>query len=112
MFAGETGRVLLSELPDEDLQGYLNAAVEAGMDMESLRNDIDTIKDQHYFIGVGLRTPGVGTISVPIQGPAGILGALTISGPADRWSLPVMEAAVPKILRILAPTSALLAAVS
>ena len=108
LYAGETGRVLLSELPDEAVQGYADMAGQSGLDVETLLRDIRGIRDRPYFIGVGLRTPGVGTISVPIHGPAGILGALTISGPADRWDVSAMEAAVPTVLEILKPVTDLL----
>jgi DNA-binding IclR family transcriptional regulator len=110
LYAGETGRVLLSELPDNEMLGYLRDAADAGLDAQTLREEVERIRNQHYLIGVGLRTSGVGSISVPIQGPAGLLGAMTISGPDYRWNQAAMEAALPTILNILAPTQNLLTA--
>lgn len=103
VFAGETGRALLSQIPDGELQSLLLAAGAAGLDTESLRNDIALVRRQGWFIGLAVRTPDVGAISIPLAGPANILGALTISGPASRWHRPAMEAAMPTILEILQP---------
>jgi DNA-binding IclR family transcriptional regulator len=103
LFVGETGRVLLSDLPKPELQTFLSAAEATGMDTALLRKDIERVRRQGYIIGVGIRTAGVGSISVPVYGPGGILGAMTISGPADRWSTDVMQAAVPHILKEIRP---------
>lgn len=98
LFAGETGRVLMSELPDAELTSLLKAAAEANLDPDRIRADVIRARQQKYFIGIGVRTPDVGSLSVPIYGSVGILGAVTISGPANRWNRPAMKAALPSIL--------------
>lgn len=98
LFAGETGRALMSELPNAELAPLLAAAAYANLDPERIRADVVRTKQQGYFIGVGVRTPDVGSISVPIYGSVGILGAVTISGPASRWNRAAMKAATRSIL--------------
>jgi DNA-binding IclR family transcriptional regulator len=94
LYAGETGRALMSGLAESELREVLRAAVAAGMDVQQIRNDLLRIREEGYFIGIGVRTPGVGSLSLPIQGAMGIAGALTISGPANRWTAAAMRRAV------------------
>jgi DNA-binding IclR family transcriptional regulator len=98
LFAGETGRVLMSELSAAELAPLLAAAVHADLDPERIRADVVRARQHGHFIGIGVRTPDVGSVSVPIYGSVGILGALTISGPASRWNRAAMKAALPVIL--------------
>lgn len=101
LFAGETGRVLLSELSPPEVAPFIDAAEKAGLDVGRLRSDLLRIREQGYFIGIGERTPDVGSISLPIYGSVGVLGALTVSGPASRWSRSAMKAALPSIFEIV-----------
>jgi DNA-binding IclR family transcriptional regulator len=98
LYAGETGRVLMSRLAETELKEILRAAIGAGMDGQQIRDDLLRIREEGYFIGIGVRTPGVGSLSLPIQGAMGIAGALTVSGPANRWTAAAMRRAVPSIL--------------
>jgi IclR family acetate operon transcriptional repressor len=102
LFVGETGRVLLSDLPEAELRGFIEAAQATGLDPVQLRADLHRVREDGYIIGVGMRTPGVGSISVPVYGPAGIVGAMTVSGPVERWSPDAMSAAVPTVLNAVA----------
>lgn len=103
LFAGETGRVLLSGLNENEFEPFLAKAEAAGTDVERLRGDVQKARQQGYFIGIGVRTPDVGSISIPLSGSVGILGALTVSGPANRWNRAAMSAALPSILKIVEP---------
>lgn len=103
LYAGETGRVLLSELPTGELDMFVSAAAQDGLDADAIRRDVAQVRRAGYIIGVGMRTPGVGSISTAIFGPAGLAGAMTVSGPADRWSPAVMRSAVPFILDCVRP---------
>ncbi|MFE5700773.1 IclR family transcriptional regulator C-terminal domain-containing protein [Rhodococcus koreensis] len=76
----------------------LAAGAEEGLVIPAFRHELTQVRAYGYIIDVGMRTSGVGSISVAVHGPAGILGAMTISGPADRWNPSAMHAAVPSIL--------------
>jgi DNA-binding IclR family transcriptional regulator len=99
--SGESGRVLCSTLSDADLDALLKEAEGTSHDMANFREDTISVRENGYFLAVGLRTPDVGAISFAVPGPAGVLGALTVSGPGHRWTATEMEAAAPKILDIL-----------
>jgi DNA-binding IclR family transcriptional regulator len=103
VYAGETGRVLLSRLGEREIEPILTSAKAAGTDVTRLRADIQRARKQGYFIGIGVRTPDVGSISIPLHGSVGVLGALTISGPATRGNRASMRAALPSILKIVDP---------
>ena len=103
IFVGETGRVLMSRLSENELEPLLAKAKATDGDVSRLRGDIQRARQQGYFIGIGVRTPDVGSISIPLSGSVGILGALTISGPANRWNRAAMNAALPSILKTVEP---------
>ncbi|WP_245301762.1 IclR family transcriptional regulator [Bradyrhizobium sp. LTSP885] len=105
LFAGETGRMLMSELSETELSPLMAAAAKANQNPDRIRADIVRARQQGYFIGIGVRTPDVGSVSVPIYGSVGILGAVTISGPASRWNRAAMKAALPSILSSIAVVS-------
>lgn len=99
LYAGETGRALMSNLSNTELDPLLAAAAKDGLNASRIRTDVGRTREQGYFIGIGIRTPDVGSISVPIYGAGGPLGAVTVSGPASRWSRTAMKKALPSILR-------------
>jgi IclR family acetate operon transcriptional repressor len=105
LYAGGAGRVLLSGIPEPELAPLIEAAGAAGLDVAALRADLPRIRENGHHIGIGVRTPDVGSLSVAIRGATGLLGALTISGPASRWSRSAMEAALPDILELARPIS-------
>jgi len=98
LYAGETGRALMSGLAEVELVEILQAAADAGLDGRRIRDDLVRTREAGFFIGIGVRTPGVGSISLPIKGAMGLAGALTISGPANRWTMSAMRRAAPFIL--------------
>lgn len=102
-FAGETGRALLACLAPEELAPQLEIAREQGGDVQALQHDLERTRQQGFFIGVGTRTPGVGSVSISLAGFDRTFNALTISGPADRWSREAIQAAIPVIMERLTP---------
>jgi len=99
--AGETGRALLSAIPEVEREPLIAQAETEGIDGTALRHDLRKTQQQGFFIGIGVRTPGVGSLSFPISGSIDVLAALTISGPVSRWSRAAMSAAAPTILDML-----------
>jgi DNA-binding IclR family transcriptional regulator len=99
LYAGETGRALMSGISESELANILQAAAAAGLDPRRIQSDLPRIREQGYYIGIGLRTAGVGSISAPIYGALGVAGALTVSGPANRWNTAAMRASAPFIVR-------------
>lgn len=105
LFAGETGRVLSSALEDRELMRQSEMARCSGLDPVTFRADAMRIRRHGFIIGIGVRTPEVGSVSLPVHGGFGLMGALTISGPATRWNVASMKAALPRIMEIVRPLS-------
>lgn len=110
LHAGETGRALLSGMTSAELELVMATAANAGVDSDQLLADIEHVRAKGWFVGLGTRTPDVGSISIPIRGLDGALHALTVSGPASRWGDDNIMAALPKIEEILRPVKEQLAA--
>lgn len=100
IFAGETGRILLAGMNEVELEHQLDSAERNGENRAELHRDVMLARQQGWIIGIGMRTPGVGSLSLPVFGSSGMIGALTTSGPATRWSAAAMQAALPSILEI------------
>ncbi|WP_025140649.1 IclR family transcriptional regulator [Achromobacter sp. DH1f] len=98
VYAGESGRVLLSGMSEPELHHQLTVASQNGLDRDAVLHEVQTVRKQGWIAALGLRTPDVGSVSVPVHGLGGVVGALTVSGPATRWSVPTMKAAIPTIL--------------
>lgn len=105
IYAGETGRILLTGVGEAELQRQLDLASQNGLNATELREDVARANQRGWIIGIGLRTPDVGSVSLALRGPDGLMGALTISGPASRWNTAAMEAALPVLLDTAAKIS-------
>lgn len=112
LYAGETGRILLSGLSSGELEQQLEAAHSSGMNIASLKKEVASAREQGWIIGIGMRTPEVGSLSIGLRGSSGLAAALTISGPVNRWNEKAMSAALPAALRIVAALKAELSTVS
>lgn len=89
---GSAGRVLLGFMPPQDLttlldgmvlQSYTTGAV---MDPVRFRKELETLRRRGYAMSEGERVRGAAAISVPVFGPDGIIAALSVLGPAGRFS--------------------------
>lgn len=105
VYAGETGRILLTGVGEAELQRQLDLASQNGLDAMGLREEVARARQQGWIIGIGLRTPDVGSVSLALRGPDSLLGALTISGPASRWNASAMEEALPVLVDAAAKIS-------
>ncbi|WP_459252255.1 IclR family transcriptional regulator [Paraburkholderia sediminicola] len=105
IYAGESGRILLSGLIDQELQRQLDVAARNGIDCAALGRDVATAQHQGWIIGAGMRTPDVGSISIAIHGATRAVAALTVSGPLNRWTESAMKTALPRLLELIRPIS-------
>lgn len=91
MYAGPTSKVMLAFLSAGELASILSWAGSCGEDVGRIRRMVTAAKRDGYLIDVGDRTPGVGGLSVPVFSADGSIGAITISGPANRWTPEAMR---------------------
>src|SRR5579872_5270132 len=97
LYAGPTGKAILAHLPDAEQASILEWAREEGQPVEHIREQLEQARRDGYLVTVSDRIAGVGGLSVPIFDVQGVMGALTLSGPVERWNTEAMQAAVPVI---------------
>jgi len=101
-----SGRVLLAALDEPRRTALIEAA---GLERftpntvtskSELGKILDEVREQGYSIVVEEYEVGLNAMAAPILGPGGqVLAAVSVSGPAFRFTPDVMQAAVPVLLR-------------
>jgi DNA-binding IclR family transcriptional regulator len=93
------GRLLLAYQDDEFIRRYLAEMPLnedrrfSRVDPEELRREVPIIRRQRYAISVGTSLPGWNGVAFPlVNSDFDLLGAITIVGPAERWSPEEMNA--------------------
>jgi DNA-binding IclR family transcriptional regulator len=110
LFAGPSGKVILAHLPDDEQASILEWALDEGQPAERIREQLEQARVDGYLVTISDRIAGVGGLSVPIFDVQGVVGALTLSGPAQRWDTAAMQAAVPVVTAAARGLSELLGA--
>ena len=92
LHAGASGKSILAELPDDEIQAYIAHGLEAVTentitDAKALRLELDRIRKRGYSTHKGEFLSEVSAVGAAILGPDGHPeGALVITGPAERFS--------------------------
>lgn len=100
------GKALLAAGPDEELEAYIAHARkrkddDALTDPEVLREQIRLAREQGYSIDDGESSPSVRCLAVAIRGvDGGPLFAISLTGPAGRFTPERVEACVPEMLAV------------
>lgn len=110
LYVGLTGKAILAHLPDAEADDVLDAAAREGLDRAQIELQLARVRAAGYLAGLGDRVDGVAGVSAPVFGAAGVAAALTISGPGDRFTMPVAEEAAAALVREAAAISAALGA--
>ncbi len=109
LYEGTTGKAMLAFLPEAEILEILSWAKSDGRDVESQsKHQLDRVRDAGVLFAVDDRTASVGGMSVPVFAATGIAGAMTVSGPSDRFGLKEMAAAAPRARRACQELSAAL----
>lgn len=106
LYAGPTGKVILAWVPEPERAAILGWAADQGEPVAGYV--LEGIRTRGYYAAVGDRVAGVGGLSVPLFDASGVVGAVTVSGPGDRWSSQAMEDAAPLVLEQCASLSMML----
>lgn len=99
IYSGSSGKVQLAFLPPPVRRNVLTWAADEGVDIVRLERELDQIRATGYMAAIADRTPGVGGLSIPISKAEGVIAAVTVSGPAERWGMDAMLSSVPDIVR-------------
>jgi DNA-binding IclR family transcriptional regulator len=106
---GPTGKVILAFLPEPD-RGEIIAR--AGASSTGLGQDLESAQRARYLIVTSDRTPGVGAISTPVFDAYGVVAAVTIAGPEERWTPAKMTNTAGDLVEAAAAISAEIGGVS
>jgi DNA-binding IclR family transcriptional regulator len=87
LYAGPSGKAILAFVEPAETASIIAEATPDEAGRARLFDVLERIRHDGYIASVGDRTPGVGGLSAPLFSADGIVGALTISGPASRWNL-------------------------
>lgn len=92
LYAGASSKCLLAFSEDTFIEDLINSlrleplTENTITDRERLKEEIRSIRLRGYSMSLGERTPGLGSLSVPVFGPNGnILGALSLAIPEVRF---------------------------
>ena len=111
VYLGSAGRVLLAWLPKNDLDLLIDGvplfAPASGTYMEHKKflNELDLVRRRGYAMSAGERIAGGAAISVPINGPSGVVASLSILGPSGRLTQQARMAALPRLNQAAAQMS-------
>ncbi len=95
LYAGTTSKVMLAFLSEDEITDILSWAASEGQDTKPIASKLSEVREVGYLGAVGDRTAAVGGLSAPLFSASGITGAITVSGPGDRFGLPEMEEVAP-----------------
>jgi DNA-binding IclR family transcriptional regulator len=86
LHAGPSGKAILAFIEPAEMASIVEEATPDQGEQVKLYDLLEGIRGNGYLATVGDRSPGVGGLSAPFFNADGIVGALTISGPASRWT--------------------------
>ncbi len=100
LFLSAAGQVMLSHLPDYDVRQILQEARRLGLMDEvraaALGSEVDHIRARGYAVQEGAGEGAINSLAVPLRNFTGAaVGALTIDGPAERWTSQRLHSFIP-----------------
>jgi DNA-binding IclR family transcriptional regulator len=108
LYAGAAGKALLSGLSAEECEEVLakehfnKVTPNTITNVDELRSDIEEARRTGYATSISETTASASALAAPIFGADGVVAAINIAGPSNRWTLEAMHAAVPELLETVA----------
>lgn len=84
---GTSGRVIIAFLEDASRTSILNLAAESGVEVGDLNTELAQIKARGYLVDRSHKISNHVTLSAPLFQGTTVFGAVTITGPEERWGL-------------------------
>jgi DNA-binding IclR family transcriptional regulator len=108
IYIGSAGKVLLASMDVAELdrllaQVDLVALTDASItDREELLREVERARERGWATSAGERVEGAAALSVPIRRAGGVVAALSVLGPAERFTAEKQEAYLPMVQRTAA----------
>lgn len=102
--ATASGKVVLAHMDDDridevlDTHGLVSMTPNTTTDREELKAELETIRAEGIARDREESAVGIRGVAVPVQGLDGVIGALSVSGPASRMEGEFFEETLPKKL--------------
>lgn len=110
--AGAPGKVLIAFLPAEDRQRVLKAVPLAALtprsitDPKQFERELKQVRSDGYAISISESVQAAAACAAPISAPTGgVIGAVTVAGPAERLSRHTLKSYAPLVLSAAAAIS-------
>jgi DNA-binding IclR family transcriptional regulator len=98
LYAGVSGKAILAFVSESDRDAVLTQLEDAAGSHARVRGQLDEVRSKGYLAAVDDRVVGVGGLAVPVLGATGVLGAITVSGPSNRWTVRAMNEQAPMVV--------------
>lgn len=85
LFMGTSGKVILAHLDPASVAELLGDAETAGHALPELEVDLARVRESGFLVGVSPKTRRHTTVSAPLFRDTSIFGAVTVTGPLERW---------------------------
>jgi DNA-binding IclR family transcriptional regulator len=107
LHVGAAGKAILARMPsdhaDRILDDACNAGLISGQRRNALRRELDQVRSLGYATSRGETVPGAAAIATPVLNASGVVvGAINITGPADRMTLAKTKQFAAPLLRVTA----------
>jgi IclR family KDG regulon transcriptional repressor len=107
LYAGSAGKVFLAFLPAQRREEILASAPLVALtsntitDLPTLHHELDCIRQQGYAVSQGEWTQDASGVAAPVfDQSGGIVAALTISGPSQRFTAAAIAQYIPEVTRV------------
>ena len=99
LYEGTASKAMLAWLPEPDVEEILRWCKEQARNVTRLRADIKKSRDNGYYAAANDRFEGAAAVSAPIFDTLQVRGAITISGPSNRFTQQSIEQVAPRLRR-------------
>lgn len=110
LYAGASGKIMLAHLPDAERATYLDQAYAASairMPRVDFEATLVRARSDGWATSVGETVEGAAALAVAILDSSGYpIGAINVTGPAQRWTIERMTSFVPELRSALAAVEA------
>ncbi len=100
LWSGAPSRVLMADLTDDEVRRIVGRRERRQVQpanppgVAALVEAVGTARQHGHAMAFEETVPGVNTVSVPVEGPAGVAAALSVTGPTTRFDEAAMTASL------------------
>ncbi|MFR9730225.1 IclR family transcriptional regulator [Saccharopolyspora sp. MS10] len=103
LHAGSSGKCILAHSSPDEVERLLAGELAAltpstPTDPDALRRELDRIRELGYAASAGERQSDAGSVAVPVFGPGGLVGAVSVCGPRFRVTDEFVAATAPELI--------------